>query len=127
MHEFRHISIVVYSNPLGFQAPVRFLKQFFELRNTMLIVLPKMNLLGLTQDLFEVGLQPVHVGISQVAMFINRLLQAPRPMPILIIIYRKEYFLVFGVFELSGDKFSRVVHGLLPLHTAVISDLSLLV
>ncbi len=58
---------------------MRFLKQFIELRNTTLIVLPKMNILGLTQDLFEDGLQPVHVGISQVTMFINRPLQAPRP------------------------------------------------
>ncbi len=48
-------------------------------------------------------------------------------MPILIIIYRKDDLLVLGVFELGRDSLPRVVHGLLPLHTAAISDLRLLV
>ena len=108
---------------------MRVLKLLHEIRNPLLVVLPKANLLGLTQDLFKVGLKLVRLGLGPVEMCIDRPLQPPRPDPILFIMDRKDNLLALGC-ELGGDKLRRVVHSARPVHdqcTVVIRDLSLLV
>jgi hypothetical protein len=65
LHEFKHILIVVYSNPMGPQAPVLFLKQFLELRNTMLIVLKNKPPWTDAGPVRSCRLQPVHIGCSR--------------------------------------------------------------
>jgi hypothetical protein len=53
-------------------------------------------------------LQLIHVGISQVAMIIHHPLREPRPMPILIIIHRKEDRIRAKFSPFSQDFFPRI-------------------
>ena len=82
---------------------MRLLKRILEIRDAQLIIFTKMNLLGLSQNSFEIGLKLIQVVISPMKMLADNPLQAARPFPIPVVADRVKY-LALGVLELGGDK-----------------------
>ena len=77
--------------PLGSQALVRLLKRILEIRDAQLIIFTKMNLLGLSQNSFEIGSKLIQVVLSPMKMLADNPLQAARPFPIPVVADRVEY------------------------------------
>ncbi len=79
------------------------LERILEMCDALLIIFLKMKLLGLPQNSFEIGLTLIQVVLCPIKMLPDNPLQAPRPFPIPVVVYRAEY-LALGILELGGDK-----------------------
>ncbi len=64
------------------------------MRDVLLIIITKMNLLGLSQNSLEIGLKLIQVVLcpGPIKMLADNPLQAARPFPILVVADRVEYF-----------------------------------
>ncbi len=88
---------------------MRLLKRILEMRDAPLIIFPKVFLLGLPQNSFEIGLKLIQVILCSIKMLVDNPLQAPRPFPIPVVADWIEY-LALGVLKLGGDKRPGIVN-----------------